>query len=111
MKSLLFWVLLAAALVAGGAVVAHGSLPGGLPSLLPGIFPGGSAGEPYACPMAEDAEVRENGPGKCRKCGMDLVPLSQTEHGKTAHAARTEDPSGHAGHGGHEPEKKAGEAD
>src|SRR5262245_17445636 len=104
MKSFLFWVLLAAALIAGGAVAAHRWLPGGLP----GLFPAGGAGEPYACPMAEDAEVRSDGPGKCRKCGMDLVPLSKTEHGAMAHTARAEGPSGHAGHGGHEPEGKAG---
>jgi Heavy metal binding domain len=26
----------------------------------------------YLCPMHSD--VRQNGPGKCRKCGMDLLP-------------------------------------
>ena len=28
----------------------------------------------YVCPMAQDAEVVEDTPGKCRKCGMQLVP-------------------------------------
>jgi hypothetical protein len=28
----------------------------------------------YICPMPGDEEVNEAGPGKCRKCGMELVP-------------------------------------
>jgi hypothetical protein len=28
----------------------------------------------YICPMAQDAEVVEDQPGKCRKCGMNLEP-------------------------------------
>src|SRR6266540_2715949 len=109
-RSPVIWVLFATVLIAGASAVAlHFTLPGGLPSLLKP----GSAGEPYACPMVEDAEVRSNGPGKCPKCGMDLVPLSQTEHGGTAEAAsvhpgRAEAPSGHAGHGGTEPANSGG---
>ena len=28
----------------------------------------------YVCPMAQDADVVEDKPGKCQKCGMQLVP-------------------------------------
>jgi heavy metal-binding protein len=28
----------------------------------------------YVCPMVQDADVVEDQPGKCRKCGMPLVP-------------------------------------
>jgi uncharacterized protein len=34
---------------------------------------GGEAGE-YTCPM--HPEVRQTGPGRCPKCGMDLVPVT-----------------------------------
>ena len=30
------------------------------------------AGQVYLCPMHRD--VRQQGPGKCPKCGMDLLP-------------------------------------
>jgi hypothetical protein len=33
---------------------------------------GQSAGPVYLCPM--HAEVRQPNPGKCPKCGMDLLP-------------------------------------
>src|SRR3981189_3012687 len=29
----------------------------------------------YACPMAGDEDVIEDHTGKCRKCGMELVPI------------------------------------
>src|SRR5881397_1469183 len=29
----------------------------------------------YVCPMVQDAEVVEDKPGKCPKCGMELVPV------------------------------------
>jgi membrane fusion protein, copper/silver efflux system len=63
-------------LVGAAAVGAHLLLPGGLPGLL-GIK---GAPELYTCPMVEDAEVRSDKPGKCPKCGMDLVPISETKH-------------------------------
>ena len=31
----------------------------------------------YTCPMAEDADVIMDKPGKCPKCGMDLVAKNQ----------------------------------
>ena len=36
--------------------------------------------ELYACPMSEHWDIGSDNPGKCPKCGMNLVPLSQTEH-------------------------------
>ena len=29
----------------------------------------------YTCPMPEDADVIMDKPGKCPKCGMNLVPM------------------------------------
>src|SRR5437879_382503 len=29
----------------------------------------------YVCPMPQDADVVEDKPGKCRKCGMELKPV------------------------------------
>ena len=73
---------LAAILAGASAAAAQLLLPGGLA----GLFSTRSApAELYGCPMAEDAEVRSEKPGRCPKCGMDLVPLSQTEH--KGHAA------------------------
>jgi membrane fusion protein, copper/silver efflux system len=50
----------------------------------------------YTCPMASDADVVSDKPGKCPKCQMDLVPTSSVPHGKIAeenwrkkHAAQT----------------------
>jgi len=31
----------------------------------------------YTCPMSEDADVIMDKPGKCPKCGMDLVAKNQ----------------------------------
>jgi multidrug efflux pump subunit AcrA (membrane-fusion protein) len=38
----------------------------------------------YTCPMPEHADVVQDHPGKCTKCGMTLVPTTEVEHGKTA---------------------------
>jgi multidrug efflux pump subunit AcrA (membrane-fusion protein) len=38
----------------------------------------------YTCPMASDADVVSDKPGKCSKCQMDLVPTSTVAHGKIA---------------------------
>ena len=38
----------------------------------------------YTCPMASDADVVSDKPGKCPKCEMDLVPTSTVAHGKIA---------------------------
>lgn len=40
----------------------------------------------YTCPMASDADVVSDKPGKCPKCEMDLVPTSSVKHGKVAEA-------------------------
>ncbi len=38
----------------------------------------------YTCPMAEDADVVSDKPGKCSKCDMKLVETSKVAHGKVA---------------------------
>jgi RND family efflux transporter MFP subunit len=38
----------------------------------------------YTCPMASDADVVSDKPGKCPKCEMDLVLTTTVAHGKTA---------------------------
>ena len=38
----------------------------------------------YTCPMAAHADVVSDKPGKCPKCGIDLVPISDVAHGKIA---------------------------
>ncbi len=38
----------------------------------------------YTCPMAMHADVVSDRPGKCPKCGMDLVPTGSVAHGKIA---------------------------
>jgi RND family efflux transporter MFP subunit len=40
----------------------------------------------YTRPMASDADVVSDKPGKCPKCDMDLVPTSTVKHGKIAEA-------------------------
>ncbi len=117
----LFLASVSILLLAGiGATAAHFLVPGGILHYVAGTI----AHEPYTCPMAEHAQVRSDQPGKCPLCGMNLVPLSRTEHkgkspadppgemGAGAHAehagqagsARAE----HAGHGGAALEKTAG---
>jgi len=49
----------------------------------------------YTCPMASDAEVVSDKPGKCPKCEMDLVPTGTVAHGKIAEANwRKQHPAG-----------------
>ncbi len=38
----------------------------------------------YVCPMPQHADEVFDHPGKCPKCGMDLVPTSTVAHGKIA---------------------------
>jgi rubrerythrin len=38
----------------------------------------------YTCPMASHADVVSDKPGKCSKCGMELVETSKVKHGKIA---------------------------
>jgi multidrug efflux pump subunit AcrA (membrane-fusion protein) len=38
----------------------------------------------YTCPMASDADVVSDQPGKCPKCGMDLMRTSMVAHGKVS---------------------------
>ncbi len=44
------------------------------------------AGQVYLCPMHRD--VRQQGPGKCPKCGMDLLPEG-TRFGMLRHLTRS----------------------
>ncbi len=99
-------LLLLALVLAGAAVVVHFLVPGGLTGLL-----GGAAAEPHTCPMAEHADVRASDPGRCPKCGMDLVPLSQAEHkGKLPSAPAVDDAmTGHEEHSDHSAPAKAGQ--
>lgn len=92
-------VLFLAGATALGVHLLH---PGGLPGLL-----GAQAvPEVYTCPMVQDAEVRSDKPGRCPKCGMDLVPISQTEHkGDPSHGLQ----EGHAGTEG-QAEEQGGDA-
>ncbi|MGZ8554685.1 MAG: copper-translocating P-type ATPase, partial [Chitinophagaceae bacterium] len=66
-----------------------------------------SPGQTYTCPM--HPEVIKPGPGKCPKCGMELVPVAGTEskyeHQEQAHAHKHVENSAHHGHedhGGHD---------
>ncbi|MGZ8524893.1 MAG: copper-translocating P-type ATPase [Chitinophagaceae bacterium] len=66
-----------------------------------------SPGQTYTCPM--HPEVIKPGPGKCPKCGMELVPVAGTEskyeHQEKAHAHKHVENSAHHGHeehGGHD---------
>lgn len=33
----------------------------------------------YTCPMSEHSHIKEDHPGKCPECGMNLVPVKTTE--------------------------------
>jgi RND family efflux transporter MFP subunit len=49
----------------------------------------------YTCPMASHADVVSDRPGKCPKCGMDLVETSKVKHGKIAEQHWVEQHQGH----------------
>jgi hypothetical protein len=52
----------------------------------------------YTCPMASDADVVSDKPGKCPKCEMDLVPTTAVSHGKIAEEnSRKQHPGASAG--------------
>ncbi|MEO7922208.1 MAG: copper-translocating P-type ATPase [Chitinophagaceae bacterium] len=56
----------------------------------------------YTCPM--HPEVIKPGPGKCPKCGMDLIPLGKevsTEHSKMDHSKMRHSDNQSMGHAGH----------
>ena len=72
------------------------------------------AHQQYTCPM--HPEVIKDAPGKCPKCGMDLVPVKEAnaehEHGhgheghsgaspKDAHSPEKHEHSHHGGHAHH----------
>jgi membrane fusion protein, copper/silver efflux system len=87
----LFTVLFVALVLVLAGLGVHLLRPGGLQALLGAQ----AAQEVYTCPMVEDAEVRSDKPGRCPKCGMDLVPISQTEHkGKKPGSPAEAKPSG-----------------
>jgi RND family efflux transporter MFP subunit len=49
----------------------------------------------YTCPMAVHGDVVSDKPGKCPKCGMDLVPATTVKHAKLAEENwRKQHPSG-----------------
>jgi hypothetical protein len=52
----------------------------------------------YTCPMHPEVERSE--PGRCPKCGMDLVPKEQGTTGGEAGAGDAEGHGEHEGHGG-----------
>lgn len=49
----------------------------------------------YTCPM--HPEIMREGPGKCPKCGMELVPVSGHSHTAEAHGSHHADHSSHKG--------------
>ncbi len=49
--------------------------------------------EAYTCPMHPD--VKQSQPGNCPKCGMDLVPVEDTQPHSGAHDEMSEDASHH----------------
>jgi P-type Cu2+ transporter len=56
-----------------------------------------NAKKAYTCPM--HPEVTSDGPGKCPKCGMDLVAnVTEEEHAKTHHGSMSMGMAGHDHH-------------
>jgi len=49
----------------------------------------------YTCPMEAHADVVSDRPGKCPKCGLDLVETSKVKHGKMAEQHWVEQHQGH----------------
>jgi RND family efflux transporter MFP subunit len=49
----------------------------------------------YTCPMDWHADVVSDKPGKCPKCGMDLVETTKVKHGKIAEQHWVEQHQGH----------------
>jgi rubrerythrin len=49
----------------------------------------------YTCPMASHADVVSDKPGKCPKCGMELVETSKVKHGKVAEEHWAEEHKSH----------------
>jgi len=49
----------------------------------------------YTCPMESHADVVSDKPGKCSKCGMDLVETKTLKHGKIAEQHWVEQQQGH----------------
>jgi membrane fusion protein, copper/silver efflux system len=45
----------------------------------------------YTCPMPQDYDVLQYGPGKCPKCGMALVPVEETANHEVYYCPMTED--------------------
>jgi hypothetical protein len=64
--------LIALAAAAVLSVAGCNKTEGGSGSTSTTAAPAASAGQAYTCPM--DPEVVHNGPGRCPKCGMALVP-------------------------------------
>ncbi len=94
----------------GMDLVPRAELEGGVASPAGAARPGGHAAAQapeYTCPM--HPEVRSSRPGKCPKCGMDLVPVAEVASGggyaepappgsDGSHASSA--PAGPGGHGG-----------
>lgn len=79
-KSLIAGAVVAAVLLAaGGGLLVRQHAAGGFP------FAGGSSGQVYNCPM--HPYYTSDRPGECPICGMDLVPVEESD--------------GHAGHESH----------
>ncbi len=57
-------------------------------------------GATYVCPM--HAEVTASKPGRCPRCGMDLVAVQQQEHAQHVHSHAEH--TAHDKHAGHSPE-------
>jgi rubrerythrin len=59
-------------------------MPAGGPGMTNSPGPMESPLKLYTCPMAEHADVVQDHPGECPKCGMKLVETSKVNHGEAA---------------------------